>query len=223
MTRHGFARDMEFSLKSQGEDFVILSLKASADTLEIYPFDFEFDLEHRLEGNSLKVTWNIKNNGDNVMYFSVGGHPAFACPPGEQGKRTECHVKFEEKDSIEISHIDIEKGLVTGEKSTLSLEKGFLPIADDIFNHDALVLENCQCHTVELCDKNQDPYIRVEFDAPLVGVWSVPDSNASYVCIEPWYGRCDRVDFTGEIKDRDWTNELEAGGTFRKEYSISIL
>ncbi len=223
MTRHGFARDMEFELREQGEDYLILGLKATEKTLESYPFLFDFELEHRLENKRLKVLWHIKNEGENTMYFSVGGHPAFACPPGEEGKRTDCFVKFEEKDEIVVTEIDMEKGLVTGQKHSMSLEQGILPISEDLFAHDALVLENHQCHAVELCDQKKQPYIRVEFDAPLVGVWSVADSSASYVCIEPWYGRCDSVDFEGEIKERDWTNELEPGEVFEEGYVISGL
>ena len=37
------------------------------------------------------------------------------------------------------------------------------------------------------------------------------DQEAPFVCIEPWYGRCDNKNFTGEWKDREWGNSLDAG------------
>ena len=93
----------------------------------------------------------------------------------------------------------------------------------DLFSKDALVIENHQSHEVALCDENKVPYIKVSFDAPLFGIWAVPDSNASYVCIEPWYGRSDRTDFTGALEDRELSHELKSGEVFEAEYEISIL
>jgi galactose mutarotase-like enzyme len=223
MTRHGFARDMEFQLKEQGEDYIVFSLKDTEKTYEMYPFHFTFEIEHRLSGKQLTVLWRVINEGNTAMYFSVGGHPAFACPMGEQGKRTDCFLKFEDKDELIVSEIDLEKGLLSGEVHKISLDQGYLPITDGLFDLDALVPEKHQCHQVALCDEKKQPYIQVDFEAPLFGVWSVPDSKASYVCIEPWYGRCDRVDFDGELKDRDWTNSLEPGSTFEEQYTISVL
>ena len=46
--------------------------------------------------------------------------------------------------------------------------------------------------------------------------------EAPFVCIEPWYGRCDRVDFMGELSEREWENELEPAQTFEASYTISV-
>ena len=66
------------------------------------------------------------------------------------------------------------------------------------------------------------PYLSLTFTAPVVGLWSPPTRNAPFVCIEPWYGRCDRVDYTGEYKDRDWVWHLEPGELFDASYTIEI-
>ena len=44
--------------------------------------------------------------------------------------------------------------------------------------------------------------------------------NVPFVCIEPWYGRTDAIDFTGELKDREYSNHLDAGEVFEKSFSI---
>jgi galactose mutarotase-like enzyme len=62
----------------------------------------------------------------------------------------------------------------------------------------------------------------VEFDAPLVGIWSPPGKSAPFVCLEPWYGRCDCEEFDGELKDREYGNTIAAGETFEAEYKIKI-
>jgi galactose mutarotase-like enzyme len=46
--------------------------------------------------------------------------------------------------------------------------------------------------------------------------------DAPFVCIEPWYGRCDRVGFTGEFKDRDHVSDLNPDETFSTFYTIEI-
>lgn len=55
-----------------------------------------------------------------------------------------------------------------------------------------------------------------------MGVWSPPKKRAPFVCIEPWYGRCDSEIFEGELKDREWQNKLEAGEEFYAEYKIVV-
>ena len=56
---------------------------------------------------------------------------------------------------------------------------------------------------------------------PYMGLWTKV-TGAPFVCIEPWYGRCDSERFDGELKDRDWENTLEAGGEFEASYKIII-
>jgi len=43
-----------------------------------------------------------------------------------------------------------------------------------------------------------------------------------FVCLEPWYGVCDSKDFTGELKDRQGVQSLNAWETWEKGYSIRI-
>lgn len=220
MSRHGFARDMEFELKEQSDDRMIFDLKDTPETMEKYPFHFLLEVEYRLERDVLKVDWRVINKNDKTMYFSIGGHPAFACPLNKESKRTDCFIKFGAAEKLTITELNMETGLLTGTSKEMTLDEGYLQVADDLFDNDALIIENNQTKHVSLCDSERKAYLTMDFDAPLFGVWSVPDSNASYICIEPWYGRCDSKDFAGELKDRDWTNSLSAGETFEAGYVI---
>ena len=77
--------------------------------------------------------------------------------------------------------------------------------------------------TTKLLDSKKEEYVAVEFDAPLVGIWSPPRKNAPFVCLEPWYGRCDRNDFSGEFSQRDHIINMPSGETFEAEYEIELL
>ena len=98
-----------------------------------------------------------------------------------------------------------------------------LPIDTSSFDRDAFIIEDSQVGKVTLHRQDGTPWLALSFDAPLVGLWSPPGKNAPFVCIEPWYGRCDRVGFDGQFVDRDWVNVLSPGDTFHGEYSIEIL
>ena len=97
-----------------------------------------------------------------------------------------------------------------------------MPVTEHLFDGDALVIENHQAQQVALVGPDGKPYLTVDFDAPLFGVWSPPGKNAPFICIEPWYGRCDSGDFKGELKERAWGQELAAGAEFMTEYRITI-
>ena len=72
--------------------------------------------------------------------------------------------------------------------------------------------------------KKKNPHISLEFDSPLVALWSPTKAHPDcpFVCIEPWYGRCDSVGYSGELKDREWIQKLESKETFDVEYKIII-
>ena len=89
-----------------------------------------------------------------------------------------------------------------------------------LFDNDALVLEDSQCKLVQLCHPDKTPYITMDFNTPLFGVWSPSKKLAPFVCIEPWYGRCDSVDFHGSINEKEYINELESKGGFQRSYTI---
>ena len=77
-------------------------------------------------------------------------------------------------------------------------------------------------HEVSLCDMEGNPYLTVTMDAPLFGVWSPAGADVPFICVEPWYGRCDSEIFEGELKDRDWENTLAAGEEFEASYRIVV-
>ena len=92
-------------------------------------------------------------------------------------------------------------------------------IQEDSFEKDAFIIEGSQAGTVSLV-KNEKPFVTVKFDTPVFGLWSCKSKNVPFVCIEPWYGRTDAIDFTGELKDREYSNHLDAGEVFEKSFSI---
>lgn len=219
MGQHGFARDMEFQLKSQVATEIWFALSDDEETKKKYPYPFRLEIGYELTGRTVVVKWRVSGQGKEPVWFSIGGHPAFLCPIDPGTDQTQYRLVFDAKDRIVSSCI--EGGLVGKEKKTYPLRDGMLPITADLFDEDALVIEGDQAHSVALARPNGKPYLTVTFDAPLFGVWSPPKKKAPFICIEPWYGRCDSVDFAGDFKDREWTQKLSEGD-FEAAYQITI-
>ena len=74
-----------------------------------------------------------------------------------------------------------------------------------------------------LCDMEGNPYLTVTMDAPLFGVWSPAGADVPFICVEPWYGRCDSADFTGDLKDREWGNLIAPGGIWKAHYTVEAV
>lgn len=219
MGQHGFARDMEFQLKSQVASEIWFSLSSDEETLKRYPYPFFLELGYELSDRTVVVKWRVVNQAKDPIWFSIGGHPGFLCPIDPGTDQTQYKLIFDTKDKVESSCID--GGLLGKEKKTYKLRDGVLPITADLFDGDALVIEGDQAHSVALARPNGTPYLTVTFDAPLFGVWSPPKKKAPFICIEPWYGRCDSVDFAGDFKEREWGQQLSEG-VFEASYRITI-
>ena len=226
MNQHGFARDMEFELFHKTEKEAWFAVNSTDETYKIYPFHFHLEIGYRLIENAIVVMWRVKNTNDKKMYFSIGAHPAFFCPFHEGDKQSDYYLSFWKKDGTVpqklTTRIFGQGGCATNQNTEYILDNGILSITEDRFDNDALIIEDSQVQRIALLDSEMQEYLAVEFDSPLVGVWSPPKKNAPFVCIEPWYGRCDCEDFSGELKDREWGNALEANEEFYAEYKIVV-
>lgn len=222
IAQHAFARDMEFTLTERKEDSIWFKLESSEETQKIYPFTFKFEIGYQLEANSIKVIWKVHNNSQQTMYFSLGAHPAFLCPESGTGSKDGYFINLHtDAESIESGELTAD-GLLGDVVNTFSLNNGRLSVTDEMFDKDALVLNSTNIKEVSLENPQKQEYLSVSFDTPLLGIWSPAKKAAPFICIEPWYGRCDREGFMGSLQEREYGNELKAGEIFEKSYTIKI-
>lgn len=221
MSQHGFARDMEFKLLTQTENEIWMALYSDEETLKKYPYEFVLKLGYRLLKDGVKIFWQVENQGKEELHFSIGGHPAFNCPIEDGKRQTDYLIHLDAKDRIVSTRLG-NGGLATDQQDIYELQDGYLAITEKLFDNDALVIENNQAKKVSLCDGEGTPYLTVTMEAPLFGIWSPPHKNAPFICIEPWYGRCDREDFTGELEDREWGNTISPGEIWKAAYQITV-
>ncbi len=221
MAQHGFARDKEFTVTGQSATEAWFCLCSDMETMQHFPYEFRLFLGYRLEGRKLVVLWRVENPAGEPLYFSIGGHPGFFCPLEAGTRQTDYQIQFDTMHEVTATTIS-NMGLATDGKVTYPLQEGKLDITEDLFAHDALVIEADQAHQVSFLKKGEQPYLTVNFDAPLFGIWAPYKKDVPFICIEPWYGRCDHEDFTGSLEERKWGNKLEAGGIWEASYTICI-
>lgn len=215
MGQHGFARDCDFEMVEQGENFVEYELTENDETLAKYPFKFKLTIKYTLKGSSVLVEWRVINKGNERMSFSIGAHPAFSLKDGEN------FFIFDTDDDITYRLLD-ENGLLVPDKDYTLKNNGGSPIVKGMFDRDAFIIEDEQAKSVSLCGADKRPYVTVRFTAPLFGLWSPAGKDAPFVCIEPWYGRCDRNDFDGELSEREYSMMLGCGEQRSFRYEIEF-
>ena len=223
MGQHGFARDMEFFLVSASDDEVWYRIESSKDTLQVYPWQFVLEIGYRLSGNSIEVLWKVTNPSDEEIFFQIGAHPAFNYPDYDAQKPERGYFVFDRSEGLQCVRIK-EKGCVDAEsRYPLILTDGAIPLDWKTYDEiDTFVLQDSQVSRVSLLRPDKSPYLTVTFDAPVLGLWSPPGKNAPFVCIEPWFGRCDQAGYEGDFRNRDWMNALAPGKVFSASYTITL-
>ncbi len=225
MTQHGFARASEFEIIKQNDDEAIFRLVSSDATLEKYPYEFKLEIGYKLLGDTIQISYKVSNPSDETIYFQIGAHPGLNYLDYDEEAAVQGYLSFDDasgKGEI-LSHMINKQGMLIEQTKSLPLTDGVISIDKNLFDDGALILENGQASEICMLDRNKEPYVRVKFDAPVVGIWSSAiDRYAPFACIEPWFGRCDREGYTGEFADKDWMQRLDEGGTFATSYTITI-
>ena len=207
MTRHGFANRTQFSALESGADHITLHMEDSGETRAVYPFAFAFDLVYALSGSTLSVTYRVTNRDGKEMYFGLGAHPGFRVPL-EPGKAfTDYRLTFAQPcQPWQVLMSD--DYLISGQEVPYPLEDGrAMPLRHDLFDHDAIILKNMD-RTVTLSAGEGTRGVTVSYPRMrYLGVWHKPESDAPYVCLEPWLSLPSRH---GVVEDLSQQNDLMA-------------
>ncbi len=199
LPRHGFARGQRFAVANTGPAGATFRLTANAQTLGVYPFQFELDVDFAVEEASLAVTSWIRNRGARDMPASLGYHPAFAWPLPYGENRAAHFIEFENDEPAPIRRLD-GNGLLLPQRFATPVANRRLMLRDELFTNDALIFDQLVSRSVTY-GSEVGPRIAVSFPGvPYLGIWSKPGAN--FICIEPWQGITDPQGFNGELKDK---------------------
>lgn len=220
LPRHGFARDREFTVEKSSENSVTFLLTDDENSLKVYPFKFEFRLIYTLENNKLNVTYAVKNIGEGKMYFSVGGHPAFAVPLAENTTYDDYYLEFNKTETFKRWGLTNE-GLIQTEPFDFLINTNTLPLTKELFYDDAIVFKNIDSTSVTLKSDNVNQQLQFDFEGfPFLGIWAA--KNANFVCIEPWCGIADAANHNQELTEKEGMISLISDETFDRTWSVTV-
>ncbi|KAB7882998.1 aldose 1-epimerase family protein [Poseidonibacter ostreae] len=224
MSQHGFARDKEFVLVEQGENYLKFLLQSDLDSLKVYPFVYQLFISYEIKENEVKISYQVVNKSDEKMYFSIGAHPAFNWPlEKETEDKNDYYFEFENLDEDKnLKAFPLLNNGISSEKIDIELDKKRFNISKDSFKKDALIFKNESINSVKLKNYKNDKFIEVCFNGfSYLGLWSKP-SGAPFVCIEPWYGIADFINHNKNIEEKEGINILEKNAVFSSFYKIKI-
>jgi len=220
LPRHGFARNRRFAVAQSGPASVTFRLSADAQTLAVYPFQFELDVNFAVEDATLAITSWIRNRGSGDMPASLGYHPAFLWPLPYGEDRAAHFIEFETDEPAPLRCLD-GNGLLAPQRLPTPVNNRRLTLRDELFAEDALIFDQVASRTVTY-GSDIGPRIALSFPGvPYLGIWTKPGAN--FICIEPWHGISDPQGFAGELKDKPGSLIVPPGGTATIGMSISVL
>lgn len=220
LPRHGFARDKMFEVNVINDVKAIFTLRDNEDTLKVYPFAFELNLIYELEDNKLKCTYEVKNLLQDDMYFSIGGHPAFAAPLKKELAYTDYYLQF--NNDAELKRYKLDDGLIATNTETIVLQDKKLPLTPSLFYEDAIVMKHLKSDVVTLATQKDGHSLQFHFSGfPFLGIWAARD--APFVCIEPWCGIADNVDHNQQLEQKEGIEKLAAGKTWQRSWMVELF
>jgi len=220
MGRHGFARESLFTVQQHSGNEISFLLESNTQTLQHFPFDFQFLIFYRLLQNNLSVSYQVRNESKESMYFSVGGHPAFKLPLAGSTIYEDYFLEFNAVENAGRWPIS-KDGLIENKEVPLLINTNRLLLTKDLFMQDALVFKHLSSNTVSL--KSHTTVHGLDFDFtgfPYLGIWAA--KNADFVCIEPWCGIADGVYTSQQLTEKEGINKLDAGMIFNKTWTVTL-
>ncbi len=215
LLRHGFARDREFKVMYQKDDFVLLSLKYDEETLKVYPFKFKLKIGFNLNDNLLAYFCEIDNYDTINIPFSFGLHPAFAL----KGNFENYSLQFQEQETLAC--FTLENGLLSDKNYEIELLDKNLALQYSKFENDALIFKSLKSKEITILENDKE-YIKLKFPKfKNLGIWTKQD--APFICIEPWDGYSDSINSNQNLFEKEGIQILAPKESQSYQFIIEIL
>lgn len=203
---HGIVRYTQLELRHKSADSLTLGTRSTAETKENYPYEWDFEVSYRLDGNSVSVGYNVRSLSGRLPFY-VGGHPGMKAPGGS------AEIVFEREEQPLVYPLESDEAQPLGKIKSFTLDKAFL----------------AKCKTYQIGNLSggaiyaltQDGYrYSYKSDCPLFAFWS-NENGGDYVCVEPWWGINDYASAPREITLKPFIN-FDDGKGRHFEYTLTV-
>ena len=243
MGQHGFLRDYELTkveseeqagaetvrdaagqagAKAETVTSLHLQLQSDTSTRQLYDRDWTVDIFYSLCGKTLSVRFQVRNCDTRTMRFGYGIHPGFNVPLNPALRFEDYRLDFHEVSTPKQMELT-EHYTISGGMHDYALAEGrYLPLQHSLFDHDAIILKDMP-HTVTLGSQKDEKKVTVTFpDMPYLGIWHAPETDAPFVCIEPWSSLPSTDSVIDEFETKPDFITVEPEETYTNSWSISI-
>ncbi len=215
MNLNGIVQDENFRCISQTENQAVFQMDATARTRISYPYDFRLTVTYTAEENCLEVGYRVENRGNGEMPFGLGCHTAYRWPLFADDDPRGYRLLFEKEEDLEsFNPFGWRQPFVKGRRRSLS---------HSLFENCTRGVTGIRSQWVEFGTDAHGRGVRIwRVRFPFLAIWSLPDPEASLICLEPCTSMhagdrgCTRLD------DREGSITLPAGksweGAFRLEF-----
>ena len=212
MPSHGFAGKKEFVIESIKPDSVTFCLPATSETLPVFPWRFRMWIKYQITEETLFVSCAVTNEDNKDMYFSLGGHPGFIAEANDK-------LVFDADEKLIVRRLKMPEHLLN--KGEFGEFLGEIPLSGALFKDDAMLFESPKSEKCTLCRQNGKNITLNYGSVTWLGIWSRAREDMKYVCVEPWFGVDDEVDFTGDVSQKTGIECLKPGE--RKELKMTFI
>lgn len=222
MNLHGFARKTVYEMVKQTENSLTFRLTDSDVTYAQYPFHFELLLTYTLEDASVITTFHVENKDEKELIFAIGGHPGFNVPLAEGETFTDYTISFTEK--CEPKQLCMsETCYYLGETKPFEVCCGkSFTLSHNLFDNDAIFLTDT-APEVTLKSSVSGRFVKVTYPGmKYVGFWHKPQTEAPYVCIEPWTSVPADDGKVDDLETKRDMFHLASGDVHEQSFVISI-
>ena len=226
MDTHGFLKDSTLDILEQKSDEITFYTQSNEKTLSQYPFDFILKIKYKLKESGLEISYIVENTGKNTMYFGIGGHPGFNVPMDKTIEFEDYYLEFSQSKEV-MKRVEMSEDCFVLQGRTPIIEtvenqRVIKKLSHNMFNEDAIILSNISKGVKLKSDKN-NKYIDIKFEnMDYLGIWHMPNTDAPYICIEPWTSLPSRKGVIEDIEKQDNLVKLETGKIYKNKWSIDI-
>ena len=203
LLQHGFARRREFEFVSRSDNKITFKLSSDEETLKLFPYHFDLYISYEINDSEIKLIYEVKNTGDNTVYYSLGTHTSFSLD-----ETIDNYNVIFDSDKELINHLNDRDPSLTGDTIKMS-DEGILDLSTEyIENAKTVIFKNLKSTCATLIHKSGRKIASIEYDGfPYILFWHPLDSKM--VCMEPWHNILDYKDDDREFKDKDGIIKLE--------------
>ena len=185
METHGFAKDFDYAVAEKSETSISYEINDNEKTIVQFPYKFRLMVVYTVHDTTLRTEYRVKNLDTREMYFSVGGHPRYACPIGDGCRFEDCYVEFEKPESP--GNIVKSYGPVSIVEKHFSKDGMRVDLDYDMFEKGCFCLHPVNSGYLMLKNKVDARMTRLNIKGiSHLQFWT--SVGSPFLALEPWYG-----------------------------------